>query len=174
MCYIYTCHAVTVTRLAQATSVLSGFLSSHLYFKLSSPPMSIEIEQPPTFLNPWESPRVEKYPPRPAPTKAYSWKEYNPLAKRLYIRDHEQANEELSKLNATVLGFDLEWKPNFFRGNKENPVALVQLANYDTILLLQISAMEGRPDRQSQVLNCNRLFRLYRNSFKTSRAPSRL
>ena len=102
----------------------------------------MSIEQPPssTFL----PPVIDKSPPRPAPTKAYSWKEYNSRAKLLYIRDHGRANQELSKLDVTVLGFDLEWKPIFHKGGKENRVALVQLASYDTILLLQISAMEGR------------------------------
>ena len=61
----------------------------------------------------------------------------------MYIRDHTRANQELSNLNVTVLGFDLEWKPIFYKGGKENPVALVQLASYDSVLLLQISAMEG-------------------------------
>ena len=61
----------------------------------------------------------------------------------MYIRDHARANQELSNLNVTVLGFDLEWKPIFYKGGKENPVALVQLASYDSVLLLQISAMEG-------------------------------
>ena len=104
----------------------------------------MSIERPPTPSTPWQPPKIDKSPPRPAPTRAYSWKEYNSRAKLLYIRHHTRANEELSKLDATVLGFDLEWKPTFYRGGKEHPVALVQLATYDTILLLQISAMEGR------------------------------
>lgn len=104
--------------------------------------MSIELEQPPGPTFPW--PIIDKSLPRPAPTEAYSWKEYNSSARLLYIRDHGRANDELSKLNVTVLGFDLEWKPIYHKGGKENPVALVQLASYDTVLLLQISAMEGR------------------------------
>lgn len=102
----------------------------------------MSIEQPPSSTFSW--PIIDKSPPRPAPTKAYSWNESNSSAKLLYIRDHERANEELSKLNATVLGFDLEWKPIYYKGGRENPVALVQLASYDTVLLLQITAMEGR------------------------------
>ena len=105
----------------------------------------MSIEQLPSSTTPiflW--PIIDKSPPRPAPTQAYSWKEYNSSAKLLYIRDHGRANEELSKLDVTVLGFDLEWKPIYYKGGKENPVALVQLASYDTVLLLQISAMEGR------------------------------
>ncbi|KAF8807243.1 ribonuclease H-like protein [Phlegmacium glaucopus] len=113
----------------------------------------MSLEQPQTSLDPWEPPKIDKSPPRPAPTKAYSWQEYNSLAKMLYIRDHQQANEELSKLNATVLGFDLEWKPTFYRGGKENRVALVQLANHDTILLLQISAMQEFPSKLAEILS---------------------
>ena len=102
----------------------------------------MSIEQPPSS-EPWKTPKVDKSLPRPAPTRAYSWREYNPRARLVYTRDHRQANEELSKLDASLLGFDLEWKPIYYRGAKENPVALVQLASYDTILLLQISAMKG-------------------------------
>ena len=100
--------------------------------------MSIEQPPSPTFFP------LDKSPPRPAPTEAYSWKEYNSRATLFYIRDHRQANFQLSILNVSLLGFDLEWKPIFHKGGKENPVALVQLASFDTILLLQISAMEGR------------------------------
>ena len=129
--------------------------------------MSIEHIEQPTFL----PPIIDKSPPRPAPTKAYSWKEYNSRAKLLYIRDHGRANEELSKLNVTLLGFDLEWKPIYHKGAKENRVALVQLASYDTILLLQISAMEGRSSNLCKVYICNYFHRI---SFETSRDSSKL
>ena len=126
-------------------------------------------EKPPGSVFAW--PIIDKSPPRPAPTEAYSWKEYNSNANLLYIRDHVRANEELSKLNATVLGFDLEWKPIYYKGSNENPVALVQLASNDTILLLQISAMEGRSSNPMQVYNCNCFLRI---SFKARRNPSKL
>ncbi|KIM48368.1 hypothetical protein M413DRAFT_440097 [Hebeloma cylindrosporum] len=92
--------------------------------------------------------------PRPAPTMAYSWKEYNPNARTLYIRNHDEANKELSKLGAgpQALGFDLEWKPTYLKGAGENPVALVQLANSDTTFLLQISAMREFPSKLTEVL----------------------
>ena len=109
----------------------------------------MSVEQPPSSTFAW--PIIDKSPPRPAPTKAYSWNESNPRAKLFYLRDHARANEELAKLNVTVLGFDLEWKPIYYKGGKENPVALVQLASYDTVLLLQISAMEGRSSKSMQV-----------------------
>jgi hypothetical protein len=37
----------------------------------------------------------------------------------------------------------MEWKPTFVKGGKENPVALIQIASADFILLIQISAMKG-------------------------------
>lgn len=132
----------------------------------------MDIDHPP--LNTSSNyPRIDKSLPRPAPTRAYSWKEYNPKANLLYLRDHERANQELSKLSATVLGFDLEWKPNFYKGHKENRVALVQLAYHDTVLLLQISAMQGRSSnhRYPKSHTCTRPC-LYRISFKTSRGSS--
>lgn len=94
----------------------------------------------------------EKTPPRPAPTLSYSWKERCPDAQLLYIQDAELANKELSILTPGAFGFDLEWKPNFVKGEGENPVALVQLANDETILLLQISAMKEFPTKLEEIL----------------------
>ena len=90
-------------------------------------------------------PVIDKAPPRPAPTLEYTWRDYNSAAQVLYIRDHVEANMQLSRLpeSANILGFDLEWKPTFKRGGRENPVALVQLANDKTIFLLQITSMQG-------------------------------
>ncbi len=82
--------------------------------------------------------------PRPIPTIAYSWREIHPRAQLVYIRDHKQANKTLEHLNGNVYGFDLEWRPNFVKGQRENPVALVQIANNTDILLLQIGAMKGQ------------------------------
>ena len=125
--------------LVVAPNILETVIGPGHCTPLLNTPMS--AEQPPSspFLPP-----IDKSPPRPAPTKAYSWNEYNSHAKLLYIREHGRANKELANLDDSVLGFDLEWKPNYHKGRRENPVALVQLASYDTILLLQISAMEGR------------------------------
>ena len=86
---------------------------------------------------------IEKAPPRPAPTEAYSWAEYAPNAALIYTGDLNRANQELAKLTPGPLGFDLEWKPNYVKGERENRVALLQLANAESILLLQLSAMRG-------------------------------
>jgi len=76
---------------------------------------------------------------------AYSYKENNPNTKVIYVRNHEEANKVLANLHPPTgpLGFDLEWRPNFYKGGTDNPVALVQLANESTVMLFQVSAMEG-------------------------------
>jgi hypothetical protein len=81
--------------------------------------------------------------PPPVPTILYSWRKVHPGARCHYIRHHEEANNALHNLNSGVYGFDLEWKPTFKRGQRENPVSLVQIANHEVILLLQITAMQG-------------------------------
>jgi hypothetical protein len=73
----------------------------------------------------------------------YSWRAQHPTCSLQYITDHRVADIALSQLAPGPLGFDLEWRPNFRKWEKENPVALVQLASYDTILLIQLSAMSG-------------------------------
>ena len=62
----------------------------------------------------------------------------------LYIRDVESANRELAKHRSGAFGFDLEWKPNFAKG-EDNPTALIQLASKDMILLIHVSAMSVFP-----------------------------
>jgi hypothetical protein len=73
----------------------------------------------------------------------YSWKDKSPDTRLVYIRDLEIAEEEIACFKSGPVGFDMEWKPNYRKGEQENPVALIQLSNEDTILLIQISAMES-------------------------------
>jgi len=73
----------------------------------------------------------------------YSWRTQSSNPQLFYIRDHRQVDLTIARLRNGPLGFDLEWRPNFIKGQLENPVALVQLSNQDTILLIQISAMSG-------------------------------
>lgn len=83
----------------------------------------------------------------------YSWQDQSPAPTRIrYITNHLEADLELSRLAIGPLGFDLEWRPNYRKGGSENPVALVQLAGFDTILLLQISAMSEFPLKLREVL----------------------
>lgn len=49
-----------------------------------------------------------------------------------------------------VFGLDLEWRPTFVKGSKENKTALVQLCNAKTVLIIQISRMHVFP----QELKC--------------------
>lgn len=107
-----------------------------------TPPTTDVVDKEPLPWPPMAS-AMEKLPPRPAPTWAYSWNEASPNARLVYLRDADEANQVLSRLQPGPLGFDLEWKPTYVKGGHENPVALVQLANDDTIHLIQISAMKG-------------------------------
>jgi|SRR6267154_744453 len=73
----------------------------------------------------------------------YVWQSQSPTPTLRYITDHRVADTALSQLSPGPLGFDLEWRPNYRKGARENRVALVQLAGHDAILLLQVSAMSG-------------------------------
>jgi hypothetical protein len=88
---------------------------------------------------------AQRQPPKPPKPilPLYSWRDITSATKLLYIQNCTEADLEVSKLGGRVLGFDLEWRPTFVKGHPENPVALVQLANEDTILLIQISAMSS-------------------------------
>lgn len=71
----------------------------------------------------------------------YSWREKISGTTLVYIRDRDEADKEVDMLKPGPVGFDMEWKPTFVRGYPENPTALVQIANKDKILLIQVSAM---------------------------------
>ncbi|KAJ2994348.1 hypothetical protein NUW54_g7565 [Trametes sanguinea] len=71
----------------------------------------------------------------------YSWKAKSPSTRLVYIQNAAAADQAISQLNSKILGFDLEWKPNFVKGRAENPVALVQLASEHLILLIHVSYM---------------------------------
>ncbi|THH28279.1 hypothetical protein EUX98_g5906 [Antrodiella citrinella] len=82
----------------------------------------------------------------------YSWRTQSPTARLAYIRDVQEAEIELMQPLTGPLGFDLEWKPNYVKGEKENPVALVQLASADRILLFQVTAMSAFPQALRDIL----------------------
>jgi len=86
------------------------------------------------------------------PTLPYSWQNAVPPITMHYIRDYDEANLRVSELKPGPFGFDLEWKPSFKKGQRQNRVALVQLANHETILLIQVSAMKGFPELLKAVL----------------------
>lgn len=83
-------------------------------------------------------------PKRPEPTTPYSWRTFEPQPSFEYVTDCDRADELLAALEPCTFGFDAEWKPVFLKGQAENKVALIQLANKDVIYLLQVSAMRSK------------------------------
>ncbi|KDQ54772.1 hypothetical protein JAAARDRAFT_196177 [Jaapia argillacea MUCL 33604] len=115
----------------------------------------MQTQDPSTSSNP-----AQADPPKP-PSILYSWRTnaLSPVAgaptRLAYVRDVQRANFEVELLLTSghaLLGFDIEWKPNYVKGEQENPVALIQLAAIDTILLIQVSAMASFPDRLRELL----------------------
>ncbi|KIM67056.1 hypothetical protein SCLCIDRAFT_1210529 [Scleroderma citrinum Foug A] len=94
---------------------------------------------------------TDKPPAEPFPQ--YDWQTRSLSRKPpRYFTDHIAANGALAALPQGPVGFDLEWRPNFFKGQAENRVAVVQLASADTVLLLQISRMREFPSKLKEVL----------------------
>lgn len=91
-----------------------------------------------------EKPAPVQEPKRPEPTIPYSWRTFEPPIAFEYITDCDRANEALATLEPCAFGFDAEWKPVYKKGQPENKVALIQLANDQVIYLLQISAMQSK------------------------------
>ncbi|KAJ7785958.1 ribonuclease H-like domain-containing protein [Mycena metata] len=85
------------------------------------------------------------------PATRYSWQSVRPLPRQLYITDADDADAALSTFNGPC-GIDIEWKPNFLKGQPENPIALLQLANSDTILLLHLCHMRQFPKNLQTLL----------------------
>ncbi|KAF8213431.1 ribonuclease H-like domain-containing protein [Mycena galopus ATCC 62051] len=80
------------------------------------------------------------------PATRYYWSEAaSSRTKLVYITDADRAEAEISKFKGPACGIDIEWKPTFLKGQPENPVALLQLANNDTILLLHLCHMTRFP-----------------------------
>ena len=78
----------------------------------------------------------------------YDWRTFTaPGAQLHYIRTEETANERIARIASRTtpftIGLDFEWRPSFVAGRSENPIALVQVACDDEILLVQLSAMQG-------------------------------
>ena len=113
--------------------------ASPSFSDMSSPPNSTSSEgissAETDITQPEEPPRVYDL---------YSYTTKSPSTRMIYIQSAEAADAAISRLGAKVLGFDLEWKPNFIKGNPENPVALVQIASEDTILLIHVALMPSK------------------------------
>jgi hypothetical protein len=79
----------------------------------------------------------------------YDWRAFTAPGTQLhYIRTEDSANERLARIASRqtpfAIGLDFEWRPTFLSGRAENPIALVQVACDDEILLVHVSAMEGK------------------------------
>ncbi|KAH9176992.1 hypothetical protein EDB89DRAFT_2065182 [Lactarius sanguifluus] len=77
----------------------------------------------------------------------YDWRAFTANAQLHYIRTEDTANECIARIasrsSPLAIGLDLEWRPTFTPRRRENPIALVQLACDDEVLLVQVSAMPG-------------------------------
>ncbi|KAL4068284.1 ribonuclease H-like domain-containing protein [Scleroderma yunnanense] len=82
----------------------------------------------------------------------YVWQSRSTCPSERYITHHRVANDALSTLPRGPIGFDLEWRPNFIKGQPENPVAVVQIASADTVLIIQVSKMKTFPSKLQEVL----------------------
>lgn len=77
----------------------------------------------------------------------YDWRTTTADAQLQYIVTEGTANECIARIasrpSPVTIGLDMEWRPTFAPGRPENPIALVQLACDDEILLVHVSAMQG-------------------------------
>ncbi|KAL5635938.1 hypothetical protein ACGC1H_004664 [Rhizoctonia solani] len=85
----------------------------------------------------------------------FLWQEHAvPGTEVKYLRTEKEVNVALRSAKGPF-GFDIEWKPCFVSGMPESPIALLQLARPDQILLIQLTAMKDFPSRLRTVLeNC--------------------
>jgi hypothetical protein len=77
----------------------------------------------------------------------YDWRTFTANAQLHYTVTEETANECIARITSraspVTIGLDFEWRPTFTPRLPENPIALVQLACDDEILLVHVSAMQG-------------------------------
>jgi len=108
-----------------------------------------------------KKPEISNLPP-------YSYLERSPKSKVIYVRTAGEADRAIVALRAAlktdpahnqILGFDLEWKPKFKKGQPENPVALVQLASRNLIVLAQVSAMDWFPEKLKDLLEDSGIYK---------------
>ena len=76
------------------------------------------------------------------PLPLYTWREFSPDARLWYCKTVSEANDAVNRIRSDSVGFDMEWKPVYVSGQAENRVALVQVADGDHIVLVQVSQMQ--------------------------------
>ncbi|CAG8753208.1 12484_t:CDS:2, partial [Acaulospora colombiana] len=77
----------------------------------------------------------------------YTYTTFEPKPNRLYVKTAAEANRMLESMTGP-LGFDMEWRILYRKNGSQNktfqrPVAVVQIANRRSILIIQTSAMKG-------------------------------
>ncbi|KNC98194.1 uncharacterized protein SPPG_06596 [Spizellomyces punctatus DAOM BR117] len=70
----------------------------------------------------------------------------------VYARSTRAINEAVNKCRGDVIGFDMEWKPTFVRGEAQRPTALIQLCNERYIGLLHICHVVKFPPPLREIL----------------------
>ncbi|CAO3678389.1 unnamed protein product [Umbelopsis vinacea] len=81
---------------------------------------------------------------------------------KLYCtKSPSEANSIIRKMvkEDQVFGLDLEWRPTFIKGSKENKTALIQLCNAKSILLIQISRMAVFPQELKGLLQSRKILK---------------
>ncbi|KAL1709103.1 hypothetical protein EV121DRAFT_195731 [Schizophyllum commune] len=81
------------------------------------------------------------------PLPLYTWREFSPDARLWYCKTVSEANDAVDRIRSDSVGFDMEWKPVYVSGQAENRVALVQVADGDHIVLVQVSQMQLFPEQ---------------------------
>ncbi|KAI9309019.1 ribonuclease H-like domain-containing protein [Cunninghamella echinulata] len=74
----------------------------------------------------------------------------------------QTANEALLKMtrNETLFGVDMEWKPCFVKGEKENKTGVIQICGENQILLIQTSQMKTLPNELVHFLESKAIFKV--------------
>ncbi|KAI8580900.1 hypothetical protein K450DRAFT_235131 [Umbelopsis ramanniana AG] len=80
--------------------------------------------------------------------------DYSQTHKLFCTKNPVETNAIIRKMikEGQVFGLDLEWRPTFIKGGKENKTALVQLCNSKSILIIQISRMGVFPHELKSLL----------------------
>jgi hypothetical protein len=95
--------------------------------------------------------------------------------KPCYLKNEQQASMTLrhvaNTLNALAylaftspeayspphIGFDLEWKPTFRPGQRENPIAVIQIASSTASYVIHVKWMQALPDGIKEILENPRI-----------------
>jgi hypothetical protein len=93
--------------------------------------------------------RRDMNPPKNTDIPSYDWRTFAPGTQLHYIRSEEVANDQIARIASShpgpfTIGLDFEWRPTFVARRPENPIALIQVACDDQILLVQVSAMQSK------------------------------